>query len=132
MIVLDYRDPRPIYEQVVRRFRELILAGVLKENEQMPSVRSLAAELAINPNTIQRAYAELERQGFTYMVKGRGSFVSGSGPLREQHRAELCAQLRGLLQDAKRSGVPRGEVLGILGEAYPEDAAEEKGERSHA
>ena len=77
MIALDYRDPRPIYEQVVQKLADLILAGVLQENEQLPSVRGLASELSINPNTIQRAYAELDRQGYTYTVKGKGSFVAG-------------------------------------------------------
>lgn len=72
MILLDYKDSRPIYEQVVEKLQELMLLGVLEEDDQMPSVRSLAMELSINPNTIQRAYGELERQGYIYMVKGRG------------------------------------------------------------
>ena len=62
MILIDYRDARPIYEQVVERFRILILRGVIKPDEKMPSVRNLAVDLSINPNTIQKAYAELERQ----------------------------------------------------------------------
>ena len=69
MILLDYKDSRPIYEQVVEKLQELMLLGVLEEDDQMPSVRSLAMELSINPNTIQRAYGELERQGYIYMVK---------------------------------------------------------------
>ncbi len=64
MILIDYRDTRPIYEQVVERFKMLILHGVLASDEKIPSVRNLAVELSINPNTIQRAYAELERQGY--------------------------------------------------------------------
>ena len=64
MIIIDYKDSRPIYEQVVDKFRLLILNGVLGANDKMPSVRTLAMELSINPNTIQRAYAELERQGY--------------------------------------------------------------------
>ena len=70
MILLDYKDRRPIYEQVVSKLEELMLLGVLKENEPLPSVRALAMELSINPNTIQRAYVELERQGYIYTVKG--------------------------------------------------------------
>ena len=65
MIVLDYKDRRPIYEQIVERFQELILAKVLECGEKLPSVRNLAMELSINPNTIQRAYMELERQGLS-------------------------------------------------------------------
>ena len=64
MIVLDYKDRRPIYEQVMERLQELMLIGVLGQDEKLPSVRSLATELSINPNTIQRAYMELERQGY--------------------------------------------------------------------
>ena len=71
MILLDYKDRRPIYEQVVAKLEELMLLGVMKENEPLPSVRSLAMELSINPNTIQRAYVELERQGYIYTVKGK-------------------------------------------------------------
>ena len=72
MIVLDYKDRRPIYEQIVERFQELILVKVLECGEKLPSVRNLAMELSINPNTIQRAYMELERQGFIYSIKGKG------------------------------------------------------------
>ena len=64
MLILDYKDRRPIYEQVVSKLEELMLLGAMKENEPLPSVRSLAMELSINPNTIQRAYVELERQGY--------------------------------------------------------------------
>ena len=76
MIRLDYRDARPIYEQVKDGLRRLMVTGVLAPGEKLPSVRSLAMDLAINPNTIQRAYAELEAEGYIYSVAGRGSFVS--------------------------------------------------------
>ena len=71
MILLDYKDRRPIYEQVVAKLEELMLLGVMKENEPLPSVRSLAMELSINPNTIQRAYVELERQGYVFFQTGK-------------------------------------------------------------
>lgn len=74
MIILDYKDRRPIYEQVAEKLEELMLLGILGENEPLPSVRSLAMELSINPNTIQRAYGELERQGYIYTVKREGKF----------------------------------------------------------
>ena len=76
MIMIDYKDSRPIYEQIVEKFKLLILKGVLETDSKMPSVRSLAMELSINPNTIQRAYGELEQKGFIYSVKGRGNYVS--------------------------------------------------------
>ena len=78
MIVIDYQNRKPIYEQIVERFQMLIVRGVLEPDSQMPSVRSLATELSINPNTIQKAYTILEQQGYIYPVKGRGNFVSGS------------------------------------------------------
>ena len=66
MIVLDYQDRRPLYEQIVEKFRHLILNGALKPGEKMPSVRQLAMDLSINPNTIQRAYMQLEQEGLIY------------------------------------------------------------------
>ena len=75
MVHLDYRDARPIYSQIIDGFREQISEGILKPGEKLPSVRDLAAELAINPNTIQRAYRELELQGWIATVPGKGCFV---------------------------------------------------------
>ena len=76
MLFLDYQDRRPIYEQIVEKFRMLILSGAVEPSSKMPSVRQLAVELSINPNTIQRAYMELEQQGLICPVKGKGSFVT--------------------------------------------------------
>ena len=73
MITIDYKSRQPIYEQIIDKVKELIIAGVLKRDDQLPPVRQLAQELAINPNTIQKAYAELERQGVIYSMKGKGS-----------------------------------------------------------
>lgn len=76
MLSLDYRDPRPIYEQVKENLRRLMVTGVMAEGEKLPSVRSLASSLAINPNTIQRAYDALAAEGYVYAVPGKGSFVA--------------------------------------------------------
>ena len=76
MFELDTRSRKPIYEQLVDKLKELIINEVLKPDEQLPSVRQLAQELTINPNTIQKAYRELENQGFIYSQKGKGSFVN--------------------------------------------------------
>lgn len=86
MIVLDYQDRRPIYEQVTDKFQILILNGVLPPGSQMPSVRQLATELSVNPNTIQRAYMELEKLGLIYPVKGRGNFVADSSQVQKINR----------------------------------------------
>ncbi len=77
MVLLDYRDARPIYTQICDGFREQICAGVLRPGDKLPSVRELATQLTINPNTIQRAYRELELQGWVESEAGRGSFVRG-------------------------------------------------------
>ena len=111
MIILDYRDRRPIYEQVISRFQELMLTGALEKDSQLPSVRSLAMELSINPNTIQRAYAELERQGFIYTVKGRGNFVAADGNLMEERRQEYLQQIIALARELLEIGMTKEELL---------------------
>ncbi len=118
MIILDYRDTRPLYEQIVDKFQTLILKGVLEPNSRMPSVRSLAVELSINPNTIQRAYSELERMGFLYTVKGRGNFVAYDESLRKVRREEILAKLDALAQEAREFGVSREEATQRLAAAY--------------
>ena len=118
MIILDYRDTRPLYEQIVDKFQTLILKGVLEPNSRMPSVRSLAVELSINPNTIQRAYSELERMGFLYTVKGRGIFVAYDESLRKVRREEILAKLDALAQEAREFGVSREEATQRLAAAY--------------
>lgn len=83
MVVIDYQNRKPIYEQIVERFQMLIVKGILEPDSQMPSVRALATELSINPNTIQKAYAVLEQEGYIYPVKGRGNFVSGKSGISQ-------------------------------------------------
>ncbi|MBR6771684.1 MAG: GntR family transcriptional regulator [Lachnospiraceae bacterium] len=114
MIILDYKDTRPIYEQIVERFKLLILKGVLVKDEQMPSVRSLAMELSINPNTIQKAYAELERQGYIYTIKGRGNFISDSSSLLEERKEELKQRLLLLYQEGRELGMEKKDFLDYL------------------
>ena len=111
MILIDYKDPRPIYEQVTERFAELILKGALESDFQMPSVRTLAMELSINPNTIQKAYMELERRGFIYSVKGRGSFVAGNDSLVIRHRQDCLKRLGDLASEALEYGVTKKEMI---------------------
>lgn len=105
MIVIDYQDRRPLYEQIAQRFQELILRGVLEEGEQMPSVRKLAVDLSMNPNTIQRAFAQLEQQGYIYAVKGRGNFVADRSNYLGQKQEELLEQLDELLEEGYHLGM---------------------------
>ncbi len=115
MNLIDYQDPRPIYEQITEKYKLLILKGVLSPDEQMPSVRKLAMELSANPNTVQRAYAELERQGVIYTVKGRGSFVSGNISLKEQRKRELRERIQLIVKEAGEIGISPEELMEGLG-----------------
>ncbi len=92
MISLNYRDARPIYEQVRDGLRHLVITGAITEGEKLPSVRALAANLAINPNTIQRAYAALEEEGYLTSEPGRGAFASRGGGEENARREELLRQ----------------------------------------
>ena len=116
MILIDYKDRRPIYEQVIERFQQMILCGALKADEPMPSVRSLAMELSLNPNTIQRAYQELERAGYIYTVKGKGSFVSETTDAANHKREELCAEIEVCMKKAVAAGFTMDEFRGMIEE----------------
>ena len=115
MIQIDFRDPRPIYEQVRERFRELILSGALPPDSKMPSVRELSSALAINPNTIQRAYMLLESGGWIYSVRGKGSFVSGGSAARNSRKTEVLRKLDALIEEAILVGAEKEEFLALLG-----------------
>ena len=93
MVHLDYRDVRPIYAQIIASIKEQVTAGILRPGEKLPSVRELATELAINPNTIQRSYRALEAEGWIVTVPGKGCFVSANGNCQEQERQKQLAAL---------------------------------------
>ena len=111
MLHLDYRDSRPIYEQVQDGLRKLMVSGVLQEGEKLPSVRALAGQLAINPNTIQRAYEALEREGYVYSVGGKGSFVAPRKEVDTARQEELLKKLDGCVKELLFLGVSREELL---------------------
>lgn len=92
MISINYRDPRPIYEQVRDALRKLIVSGSLPSDQKLPSVRELASSLAINPNTIQRAYRELEQEGYICTVPGKGSFACARTDVDEERKTVLLHQ----------------------------------------
>ena len=120
MIVLDYKDRRPIYEQIIEKLEELMLLGILKENDPLPSVRSFAMDLSINPNTIQRAYAELERRGCIYSVKGKGSFVAENSSMKENRKKELLIQVSEIIDEAIRLGISGRELKQMIEIRYQE------------
>ena len=117
MISLNYRDSRPIYEQIKDGLRKLIVTGALGTGEKLPSVRALATQLSINPNTIQRAYNELESEGYIYSVPGKGSFAAGNDGADESRRRELMEKLRELAAELKYLGVTGEELAALVSEA---------------
>lgn len=118
MFELDLRSRDPIYQQLVDKFKALIIKKILNTDEQLPSVRALAQQLTVNPNTIQKAYRELETQGYIYSVKGKGSFVT---PNIEQDNdetmIELKSEIKKLLLEAAFLGVSKEELLTLVTEA---------------
>ncbi len=114
MISLNYRDPRPIYEQLEEKLRRLILSGAIAEGEKLPSVRELASQLAINPNTIQRAYRELEQNGFIYSVPGKGSFAGKLSGVDESRRRELREKLLAIWTELLQLGENPEKLIAML------------------
>lgn len=105
MVHLDYRDARPVYEQIADGFREQILSGVLQKGDKMPSVRELATTMTINPNTIQRVYRELEQQGWIHSEQGRGCFVSGVPCVPDAQQEALLQEFDRIVWQLRRSGI---------------------------
>ena len=117
MFELDFRSRKPIYEQLVDRLKQLIIKDLLKDDEKLPSVRELANQLTINPNTIQKAYRELESQGYIYSVKGKGSFVHPSKKLEnEEELKKVREQLKKLLSEAIYLGMTVEEIEMLISE----------------
>lgn len=120
MIVIDYQNRKPIYEQIVERFQMLIVKGIMEADTKMPSVRSLATELSINPNTIQKAYTILEQQGYIYPVKGKGNFVSGNQALKEEQKTVFFEKLKKLIREGRELEIPKEFCLEKAAEFYEE------------
>ena len=120
LIQISLRSGGPIYQQLKEEVIRLACEGILAPDEQLPSVRSLAAELAINPNTIQRAYRELEIEGYIYSVAGKGSFVGMRNEVDESRKAELIARLTAAARELRYLGMTDEELIACLGEGGKE------------
>ena len=127
MIHLDLHDPRPIYEQVVDQLEMLIARNILQADEQLPSVRQLAMELSLNPNTIQRAYAQLEQEGYLYTVTGRGNFVAPESEWREGKKREVLTAWKTATLQALDAGVTAEELSELLRQMIKESNEEKSG-----
>ena len=129
MIVIDYRDKRPLYEQVAEKLAQLIICGALESNAKLPSVHTLAMELSINPNTIQRAYMQLEQDGYIYTIVGRGNYVTDSHEWQKGYRSLATKELQEALQKAKASGISLDEAIAMAKSCYEHETA--KGENAN-
>ncbi|WP_366248613.1 GntR family transcriptional regulator [Terribacillus aidingensis] len=127
MFELDLRSGKPIYEQIVDKFKELIINQVLETDEKLPSVRELAQQLTINPNTIQKAYRELENQELIYSVKGRGSFVNAiSLQVDPQKVKQMQEEMKKLLTEALYIGMTADEIRNVVEQQLRNGGGSEK------
>ena len=121
MIAINYRDPRPIYEQIQSELLRLMLTGALPPGSRLPSVRELAGQLAINPNTIQRAYRELESDGYILSVAGKGSFVAQVDKLAEQQKKQAVEAFQAAAQRLRALGLSGAELAALLAQEEQRD-----------
>ena len=126
MITIDYQSKLPFYEQIAERFRTLILRGILPADSQMPSVRSLAVDLSINPNTIQKAYSLLEQQGYIYSVKGRGNYAADVTALAEKERQSVLKEAERLIAYGRGIGITHRECIEIIDRLYREGDSDDR------
>ena len=124
MIRLNYRDARPIYEQVTDGLRHLVVTGAIQPGDKLPSVRSLASSLAINPNTIQRAYEALEQEGYLYSVAGKGSFAAERKDVDERRRETLLSRFDAAAAELMFLGMTARELFDRLSAAEMQKSKE--------
>ena len=126
-ISIDLRSRVPIYEQIINNIKEFALSGIFKPDEQIPSIRQLTQQLGINPNTIQKAYAELERQGVIYTLAGRGAFIAeNTEELIELKRREILSKIEISVTDAKKYFISKESVENIVDKIYDTNNNNEK------
>lgn len=128
MIQVDVRSRVPIYEQIVNSFKQMTMSGILSPDEKLPSVRELSQELTINPNTIQKAYQELERQNIIYTKRGQGSFVNPNIQAinKEEKMEELIEEIKRIIVESMYLGISKEKFLDIINSAYEDNIIQEK------
>ena len=128
MIQVDVRSRVPIYEQIVHSFKQMTMSGILLPDEKLPSVRELSQELTINPNTIQKAYQELERQNIIYTKRGQGSFVNPNIQAinKEEKMEELIEEIKRIIVESMYLGISKEKFLDIIDSAYEDNIIQEK------
>ena len=118
MFEINYRDSRPIYEQIKDGLRKLLVTGAIKADEKLPSVREMTQSMSINPNTIQRAYRELESEGYIYSVPGKGSFAAGDTDSHGKMKDELKQKFVAVTGELKTVKVEKEEVKKWVDDVY--------------
>ena len=130
MLQIDYRSGEALYIQIKRNLKKLILSGSLKENDAIPSVRKLASEFAINVNTVQRAYRELEQEGYIYSIPGKGNFVSKiDDDIYEKNLNEIKNDLTIVLERAKVLDISKESIVKILEDFFYAHSSFKEGEK---
>ena len=119
MFQIDSFSRVPVYEQIINQLEHFILTGILEADTQIPSVRNLSVSLSINPNTIQKAYAELDRNGIIYSVPGRGCFITKEAKdILSSQKQEKLSNLKDLVSELKLAGLPLDKVIATVKEVY--------------
>ena len=120
MYQIDNQSRQSVYEQIVQQVEKYVLTGVLRGGDKIPSIRSLSLTLKVNPNTVQRAFTELERSGVLITAPGRGAFISDHGAQRlKEKRGEMAIMdLKALVSELKLSGVEKEQIIQIVEEEY--------------
>lgn len=124
MFLLNPRSKQPLYEQLVEQLRRQIVLGGMKAGAAMPSVRQLATELGINPNTIQKAYRRMEEEGMILSIPGKGSFVSDDlADMLTKQREDQRSKAKQMLQSCREMGLTKEEITQMVEEIYKEGDA---------
>lgn len=121
MIKLDYKDGRSLHEQIESGIKELIIGGILMPDDKLPSVRELSVSLTVNPNTVQRAYKQLETGGFIYSIKAKGNFVAEIKKGESKRTEELYGELKSIVKELIFMGEEKDVLLGIISDIYKEE-----------
>lgn len=119
MFVVDVMSRVPVYEQIIKQVEEQVLTGILKEGDKLPSVRSLSVKLSINPNTIQKAYTELDRRQLIITVPGKGSFISEKAiEVVGANSREKMTELNKIIRELALAGVTKEEIINNIEEVF--------------
>ena len=119
MYLIDNQSKVPVYEQLIKQTEEFVLKDILAPNDKIPSVRNLSSTLAINPNTIQKAYSELDRRGIIYSSPGRGCFIcENAKSIIAENKVDQLKDLKILLQDLNLAGISKDRIVQCVEEIY--------------